>query len=48
MLKISNKDDRKQTLEPLAPGILGPSSSTKLEKILNYRIKVLQLKVKNY
>ncbi len=31
-VKSSNKISRKQTLESLTPGILGPSSPTKLEK----------------
>jgi hypothetical protein len=31
-VKSADKISRKQTLEPLTPGILGPSSPTKLEK----------------
>jgi hypothetical protein len=31
-VKSANKVFRKQTVEPWTPGILGPSSSTKLEK----------------
>ena len=34
-VKSADKIFRKQTLESLTPGILGPSSPTKLEKNLN-------------
>ena len=32
---------RKQTLESLTPGVLGPSSPTKLEKNLNHKLAIL-------
>jgi hypothetical protein len=35
--KVIDKVFRKQTLESLIPGTLGPSSPTKLEKNRNYK-----------
>jgi hypothetical protein len=35
-VKGGDKVFRKETLDSLAPGILGPSSPTKLEKNLNF------------